>query len=401
MRAEDSATYEVVVLLGTRSEAVKAAPLVRRVRLDTRVTVTVVDTGQHPGRVAEALAPFDLAVQVTLEPVRRTGSLAELAAALLTATDGVLAIRRPAAVVVQGDTLSALVAGMVAFWQRIPVVHLQAGLRTHDPDRPFPEEANRSMLSRIAALNLAPTPTARQHLLDEGVPDDRIVVTGSTVVDALHHLLDHQLAQPPEWIDPTRRVVVVTLHRRENWGGGVFGVCSGLRFLARRFPDVQLVMVTHPNPTLGAAMTAQLGHTPGIRLTPPLVYPEMIGLLSVADLVITDSGGLQEEAGTLGVPVLVARDTTERPEIIDSGHGTLVGTDPERLVAAATQELTVRCTAGRSLPFGDGRASVLAVSAITNLLGLPPLPAEPTRTIAPAFHPGHLRPTPQTPAALR
>ncbi|WP_329108803.1 UDP-N-acetylglucosamine 2-epimerase (non-hydrolyzing) [Micromonospora sp. NBC_01699] len=374
MRGSGSASPEVMILIGTRPEGVKTAPLVRQLRLDTRFTTTVVDTGQHPDRVGEALAPFGLTAGVTLEPVRQAGSLAELAAALITATDAVLAEHRPAAVVVQGDTLTALVGGLVAFWHRIPVVHLEAGLRTHDLDRPFPEEANRAMLARLAALHLAPTAIARRHLLDEGIPDDRIVVTGNTVVDALHHLLDHRLAQPPDWLDPTRRLVVATLHRRENWGGGVFGVCAGLRFLARRFPDVQLVMVTHPNPTLGAEITAQLGRTPGIRLTPPLTYPEMIGLLSVADLVITDSGGLQEEAGTLGVPVLVTRDTTERPEILDSGFGTLVGTDPERIVAAATRQLTTPPTADHCSPFGDGQASTRAVSAIAALLTLPPLP---------------------------
>ncbi|MFI6760113.1 UDP-N-acetylglucosamine 2-epimerase [Micromonospora sp. NPDC050417] len=215
------------------------------------------------------------------------------------------------------------------------------------------------------------------------MPEDRIVVTGNTVVDALHHLIDHGLAQPPRWIDPTRRLIVATLHRRENWGGGVFGVCAGLRHLARRHPDAQIVMVTHPNPTLGAEVTAQLGRTPGIRLTPPLPYPEMIGLLSVADLVITDSGGLQEEAGTLGVPVLVTRETTERPEIISSGYGTLVGTDPERIVSAAAEELAVRSLVERTSAFGDGQASVRAAAAIADLLTLPTKPAEPTRLPVP------------------
>ncbi|RKR91141.1 UDP-N-acetylglucosamine 2-epimerase [Micromonospora pisi] len=383
MRGSGSTSAEVMVLIGTRPEGVKTAPLVRQLRLDTRFTATVVDTGQHPGRVGEALAPFGLTAGVTLEPVRHTGSLAELAAALITATDAVLAEHRPAAVVVQGGTLTALVGGVVAFWHHLPVVHLEAGLRTHDLDRPFPEEANRAMLARFAALHLAPTPTAHRHLLDEGVPEERIVVTGNTVVDALHHLIDHGLAQPPRWIDPTRRLIVATLHRRENWGGGVFGVCAGLRHLARRHPDVQIVMVTHPNPTLGAEVTAQLGRTPGIRLTPPLPYPEMVGLLSVADLVITDSGGLQEEAGTLGVPVLVTRETTERPEIVSSGYGTLVGTDPERIIAAAAAELAVRSLAERTSAFGDGQASVRAVAAIADLLALPTKPVEPTRLPVP------------------
>ncbi|MFK3980696.1 non-hydrolyzing UDP-N-acetylglucosamine 2-epimerase [Micromonospora sp. NPDC050397] len=383
MRGSGSATADVLVLVGTRPEGVKTAPLVRQLRLDDRFTATVVDTGQHPGRVGEALAPFDLAADVTLAPVRQAGSLAELAAALITATDAVLAEHRPAAVVVQGDTLTALVGGLVAFWHHLPVVHLEAGLRTHDLDRPFPEEANRAMLARFAALHLAPTPTAHRQLLDEGVPDARIVLTGNTVVDALHHLLDHGLARPPGWLDPTRRVVVATLHRRENWGGGVFGVCAGLRHLARRHPEAQIVMVTHPNPTLGAEVTAQLGRTPGVRLTPPLPYAEMIGLLSVADLVITDSGGLQEEAGTLGVPVLVTRDTTERPEILSSGYGTLVGTDPERIVVAAAHELSGRSLAERTSPFGDGQASVRAVAAMADLLALPTTAAEPPRLPVP------------------
>jgi UDP-N-acetylglucosamine 2-epimerase (non-hydrolysing) len=361
-----------MVALGTRPEGIKVAPLVGQLRRDAETRVTLVDTGQHPGRVGEALAPFGLAPDVVLRLRRPSGTLAELGAVLMTVTDRVLTRHRPAAVVVQGDTLTAVVCGLVAFWHRIPVVHLEAGLRTHDLARPFPEEANRAMLGRFAALHLAPTATAREHLLAEGVPGRDILVTGNTVVDALWHLLDAGLAAPPAWLDRSRPAVVVTAHRRENWGAGMAGVCAALCRLADRRPDLQIILVAHPNPALSAALRPLLGSS--VRFTPPLAYPQMVGLLDAASLVITDSGGLQEEAATLGVPLVVTRDTTERPEAVATGNGTLAGTDPARIVAAALGYLGVSRTPGRTSPFGDGRAAARCAQAIARLVGTAPAP---------------------------
>ncbi|MGC4806193.1 non-hydrolyzing UDP-N-acetylglucosamine 2-epimerase [Micromonospora sp. DT233] len=381
MDARMPTPHEILILAGTRPEGVKMAPLIRCLLDDPRFTVRVADTGQQPGRVTEALTPFGLSPTVTLTPQRRSGSLSELAAALITGIDDLLAERRPAAVVVQGDTTTTLAGGSVAFWHRIPVVHLEAGLRTNDLDRPFPEEANRAMLARIAALHLAPTAAARQHLIDEGINDRSIVVTGNTVVDALAHLLASGLARPPAWAQGPGRLVVATVHRRENWGAGVAGALDGLRRLAQRHPQTRIVLVSHPNPQLSAEVTAQLAGVANAMVTPPLPYPEMIGLLRCADLVVTDSGGLQEEAATLGVPLLVTRDTTERPEAIGPGVGELVGTDPARLVAAATRQFAAGRRGPGHSPFGDGFAGARSVTAIAELLGVAPLSATiPTNT---------------------
>jgi UDP-N-acetylglucosamine 2-epimerase (non-hydrolysing) len=366
-----TSTHDVMILAGTRPEGVKVAPLVRELRRDTEFSATLVDTGQHAGRVGEALAPFDVAPDVVLRLRRPAGTLPELGAVLMTATDRVLTRHRPAAVVVQGDTLTATISGMVAFWHQIPVIHLEAGLRTHDLARPFPEEANRAMLARFASLHLAPTATARGHLLAEGIPDADIVVTGNTVVDALWYLLDAGLAAPPSFVDPNRRTVVVTAHRRENWGPGLANVCAALRRLAEAEPDLQIVMVAHPNPALSAALRPLLGDIPAVRFTPPLGYQQMIGLLDAASLVITDSGGLQEEAASLGVPLVVTRETTERPEAVSTGAGVLVGTDPDRIVAAATSYLRLARRTGRDSPFGDGHAAQRSVEAIRMLFATP------------------------------
>ncbi|WP_030490807.1 non-hydrolyzing UDP-N-acetylglucosamine 2-epimerase [Micromonospora chokoriensis] len=371
MCASRSTPREVLILAGTRPEGVKTAPLIRRLLDDPRFTVRVADTGQQPGRVTEALAPFDLCPEVSLRPQRRTGSLAELAAALITGIDDLLTRHRPAAVVVQGDTTTALAGGTAAFWRRVPVVHLEAGLRTNDLDRPFPEEANRAMLARIAALHLAPTPAARANLIGEGIRSDAIVVTGNTVVDALQDLVERGTAQAPAWVDPARKLVVATVHRRENWGHGVAATVDGLRRLARQCPDVQIVLVAHPNPQLSAQVTTGLAGITNARVTPPLPYPQMVGLLRAADLVVTDSGGLQEEAATLGVPLLVTRDTTERPEALTPGRGELVGTDPERLVSAGLRHLAAGRAGAVGSPFGDGRAGERSVVAIAELLNVP------------------------------
>ncbi|GIG88497.1 non-hydrolyzing UDP-N-acetylglucosamine 2-epimerase [Plantactinospora endophytica] len=359
---------EIVLLAGTRPEGIKLAPLALELGRDGRFTTTLIDSGQQPDQVAETLAPFGLAPDEVLIPVRRDGSLAELAVALLSAVDAALGRRNPAAVVVQGDTLTALAGGLVAFWRGIPVVHLEAGLRTHNLREPFPEEANRALLARIADLHLAPTDTARRHLLAEGVAAERIVLTGNTVVDALDHLVDHDLARPPDWLDHGRPVVVATMHRRENWGQGVRDICAGLVKLGEVRPDAQVIVVLHPNPALGAEIRTALTGVPSVRVLPALPYPEMIGLLLVADVVLTDSGGIQEEAVTIGAPVLVTRDRTERPEVLAAGRGRLVGTRPERIAQAVVEHLRSEPVPTMSSPFGDGRSATRAVAALADLL---------------------------------
>ncbi|MEN3615643.1 UDP-N-acetylglucosamine 2-epimerase (non-hydrolyzing) [Plantactinospora sp. ZYX-F-223] len=359
---------EIVLLAGTRPEGIKLAPLALELGRDGRFATTLIDTGQQPDQVAETLAPFGLAPDEVLIPVRRDGSLAELAVALLAAVDASLDRRNPAAVVVQGDTLTALAGGLVAFWRGLPVVHLEAGLRTHNLREPFPEEANRALLARFADLHLAPTDTARRHLLAEGVPAERIVLIGNTVVDALDHLVDNDLARPPDWLDHTRPVVVATMHRRENWGQGVRDICAGLVQITEARPDAQVIVVLHPNPALGAEIRTALVGVPAVRIVPAVPYPEMIGLLLVADVVLTDSGGIQEESATIGAPVLVTRDRTERPEVLAAGRGRLVGTSPKRIAEAVVAQLRSDPVPTVSSPFGDGRAAGRAVAALAELL---------------------------------
>ncbi|WP_198348217.1 non-hydrolyzing UDP-N-acetylglucosamine 2-epimerase [Plantactinospora sp. KBS50] len=383
---------EIMVLAGTRPEGVKVAPIVRLLCHDPRLTTSVVDSGQQPGRVAEALAPFGLHTDVTLTPTRRTGALAELAAELIQAVDGQLTRRRPDAVVVHGDTTTALVGAVTAFWHRIPVVHLEAGLRSHDVHQPFPEEANRAMIARLASLHLAPTRTARDNLCAEAVPAERVVVTGNTVVDAVQLLLRDGLARTPHWVDPHRHLVVATMHRRENWGAGIARVLDALGDVLTRRPDVELALITHPNPRLAEQVRTRFADAPQVRLLAPVTYPEMIGLLRAARVVVTDSGGLQEEAASLGVPLVVTRAATERPEIIHHRLGDLVGTDPQRIVDAVLRRLDQPApTAGR-LVFGDGHAAERCVRAIGTLLGLPatPHPVSPRRGGSPGVgHPSH------------
>jgi len=380
---------EILLLAGTRPEGIKLAPLAIRLRCSDRFVPSIIDTGQHPGRVDEALAPFGLAPVARATLPRASGTLAELCSGLISTLDAMMVDRQPAAVVVQGDTLTALAGGLVGFWRRVPVVHLEAGLRTHDLAAPFPEEANRAMLARIARLHLAPTERARRNLLAEGIRGDDIVVTGNTIVDAVRHLTSTGAATPPAFVDQTRLLVVATAHRRENWGERFTRVCAALRRLAWRNPHVQVVMVAHPNPALATALHTLLPEASGVLVVPPLPYPEMLGLLKRAALVVTDSGGIQEEAATLGVPLLVTRDTTERPEAIACGIGTVVGTDPERIVAEAEVRLAAPAPAApATAPFGDGHAARRCVEAIAAMLEAP----------APDGDPSVLRPGPLLPA---
>jgi UDP-N-acetylglucosamine 2-epimerase (non-hydrolysing) len=370
---------DVHVVVGTRPEAVKVAPVVLALRA-AGLRTTLVDTGQQPARVHEALAPFGLVPDVHLGVVRRDGGLAELMALTLTAFDAHLAAAPPRLVLVQGDTTTAFTVSLAATLRQLPVAHLEAGLRTGDRARPFPEEMNRVLLAGVAELHLAPTPRALAALLREGVPRERVIVTGNTVVDALDTVLPALRGQPRPTLAARpdgARLLVVTVHRREAWGEGVRAVCSAVATLLERHPDLRAVVVTHPNPAVAADVAAVLDGVKRARVVPPLPYDELLALLLHTDLLLTDSGGLQEEAPTLGLPVLVARETTERPEGIEAGWAELVGLDPAVIVAAATAALA----GGVSLPstpnpYGDGRAAQRSAAAIGWFLDDSPRPRE-------------------------
>lgn len=355
----------VAVLLGTRPEAVKLAPVVRALRAagaPTRVLVT----GQHEQLLRPVLADLELEPDLELSVMARDQGLAELSSRLLTAVDAALARIAPALVVVQGDTTSAAMGALAAFYRGVRVAHVEAGLRTGDPRNPFPEEVNRRLLAQLADLHFAPTPRAREALLREGVAAGRIHLVGNTVVDALQDARARLLPRlPPDAVTGAlgrdRRLVLVTAHRRESFGDDLRAVVEALRLVASRFPgDVEIAYPVHLNPHVDGPVRALLADVPGVVLLDPLPYLRFLELLTRATLVVTDSGGVQEEATALGKPFLVVRRTSERMEAVEAGVGELVGLDAETIAAAAGRLLSdAALYARRAAPsavFGDGRA---------------------------------------------
>ena len=375
----------VLVVVGTRPEAVKMAPLVQALHTSGVARPVVVATGQHTTMVTDALAAFDLQPDVFLDLDRRSGDQAELVAELAPALDRVLAEHRPVAVVVQGDTTSVLVGGLVAFWRRIPLVHLEAGLRSGDLTAPFPEEANRRLVSVVADLHLAPTARAVEALVAERVPRERILLTGNTVIDAALAvvargvpLTDPLLAAVDARVCAgVYRLMLVTAHRRENWGAPLDRILDAVRQIVDERPDLQCVLPAHANPAVRAQVDRVLGDHPRVVITDPLPYPAMCRMLATASVVLSDSGGIQEEAPSFRVPVLVLRDVTERREAVEDGFAQLVGTDPARIVAAAKEILDGQFmlpSAGN--PFGDGTAARRGAEAIGWMLGQSTRPDE-------------------------
>ncbi|GAA3243275.1 UDP-N-acetylglucosamine 2-epimerase (non-hydrolyzing) [Pseudonocardia petroleophila] len=379
----------VHLVIGTRPEAVKMAPLALALRRAGVLEPVLVATGQHPTMVAQALAAFGLEPDVVCALHRTTGEQAELVAQLTPALDAVLAAGS-AAVVVQGDTTSALVGGLVAMWRRVPVVHLEAGLRSGDLAAPFPEEANRRLLGVFADLHLAPTARAADALRAEaaavGAGTERVLLVGNTVVDAVLAVaaavdgtpVPAELAAVHEAVASGRsRLLLVTAHRRESWGAPLDRVLAATRQVVDDHPDLVCVLPAHANPAVRAQVDAALGDHPRVVVTDPLPYPELCRLLARSALVLSDSGGIQEEAPSFGVPVVVLREVTERMEAVDAGWAQLVGTDTARIVAAAKGVLAgdhVRPVTGN--PFGDGLAAQRSAAAIAWLLGLGDRPAD-------------------------
>ncbi|CCH28483.1 UDP-N-acetylglucosamine 2-epimerase (non-hydrolyzing) [Actinosynnema sp. NPDC047251] len=373
---------EVLLLAGTRPEAVKIAPVALALADHPVLRPLIVHSGQHEGLVEQALGAFDLKPDIVLTTPRVTGSQAELVAALVPALDQVLRVRDPAVVLVQGDTTTALAGALAAFWRGIPVAHLEAGLRTGDLAGPFPEEGTRQMIARIAALHLAPTDDAATALVGEALPAAEIVVTGNTVVDAVRRVAaaalpvrDPALAALEADLDATGdRLVLVTVHRRESWGAPLERVLHAVRALVDRHPDVRVLLPAHPNPALRATARQVLGGHARIVVGEPLDYPDLVRALRRSALVLTDSGGIQEEAPSFGVPVLVLRSATERMSAVDAGCAWLVGTDTTRILAEAGWILgsRLRLPPGRN-PFGDGRAAIRVRGALERLVGSPAL----------------------------
>jgi UDP-N-acetylglucosamine 2-epimerase (non-hydrolysing) len=358
---------------GTRPEAIKIAPVVARMAADPELECSVVVTGQHREILDQVLKAFGLAPDQDLDLMRPGASLGSLTARAVRALGPAISRLHPDALLVQGDTTTAFAAALAAFYDRVPVVHIEAGLRTGDTSNPFPEEANRRLIAVVTALHLAPTAVARANLLAEGVDPSRVVVTGNTVVDALHAFLTRPA--PPSPFPSGSRIVTVTTHRRENWGRPQHEVALAIRRVAGRHREVQFAVCLHPNPIVRSSLVPVLEGTPNVALLEPLDYGQMVHLLARSWCAVTDSGGIQEECTALGTPVLVLRETTERPEGVLAGAARLVGCDRSRIVReldALLTRPTLRASMARSSSvFGDGRAAERTHLAVRRLVGLP------------------------------
>lgn len=381
-----SSTVRVVTVIGTRPDVIKLAPVIWGLEADPRFESVVVCTGQHREMIDDLLELLSVRVDHDLAIMRAGQSLSQLSARLLAALEPVLQEAEPDLVVVQGDTTSALCGALSAFYRRTPVAHVEAGLRTPVADDPFPEEMNRRLVSRLARVHFAPTRRSAVALLEEGVDPDCIEITGNTVIDALRWVTASGRGTSAF---PTtgRRRCLVTLHRRESQGMAMAAVARALGELAGR-GDVDFVLPLHCSPAVRESLVPSLEGRPGITLTEPLGYADLAATLNRCDFVITDSGGIQEEAPALGKPVLVVRESTERPEAVEAGVAELVGLDPARLIASVRRLLDnpghYRSMARPVSPFGDGQAASRIVQALASRwrpeLAAGPAPA----TVAPA-----------------
>lgn len=361
----------ISIVFGTRPELIKLAPVILLAQQDARFNVEVIFTGQHDELVRDAIEFFNIKIDQRLKMMNAGQSLNQLLIQGLGQLENIFTDgQQRDAIIIQGDTTTVLAAGLVAFSMKIPVAHVEAGLRSFDLDHPFPEEGNRQLVSRITRWHFAPTTQSRQNLLEEHIADDAITVTGNTVVDAVYlgreliqqqatqhnYLQQHGLAFPAN-----ARVVLITAHRRENFGEGIQNICNAVEYLAKKYPDVHFVWPVHLNPAVHDVVHAQFANHLQVHLVKPLDYPSLLAVIDRAEFILTDSGGLQEESPSFHKPVLILRDTTERPEVVQVGAGILVGTDQAKIIAESEKLLSDQAhyaaMANVENPFGDGQAS--------------------------------------------
>ncbi|MBI0329568.1 non-hydrolyzing UDP-N-acetylglucosamine 2-epimerase [Burkholderia plantarii] len=376
---------KIAVLFGTRPEAIKMAPIVRALRESHYLEPLIIATAQHREMLDQVLAVFGIEPDHDLNLMRPNQTLAGLTSRLIASIDDVVREAAPAAMLVQGDTTSVLAGSLVAFYNDIPVGHVEAGLRTHDMRNPFPEEMNRVVTGRLTRWHFAPTASSARNLRDERYPDDAVFTTGNTVIDALFEARKHPskvAVQPTEG----RRMMLVTTHRRENFGEPLRRICAAVLELLERAPDLEVLFPVHPNPNVSSVVHDLLGKHPRVKLCAPLDYLSFIAAMEAAHLILSDSGGVQEEAPALGKPVLVLRDETERPEAIEVGVAELVGTDTARIVEKVWQLLTdpaaYREMAQGASPYGDGFAARRIVDILERELGCREQPARGDGTVA-------------------
>jgi UDP-N-acetylglucosamine 2-epimerase (non-hydrolysing) len=373
---------KIMVVYGTRPEAIKVAPLIQALASSAFFVPVAAVTAQHRSMLDQVNHVFGIEPQFDLNIHRPGQTLAEITMRALQGVHSLLAEQRPDAVVVQGDTTTVFAAALAAFYQQIPVVHLEAGLRTGDPYSPYPEEINRQLATRLAVLHLAPTSTSRSNLLAENVDPGTVVVTGNTVIDALLWTVGRQF----DYGDPVLSdlagtdapLLLVTAHRRESWGDPMRAVGRALARIAREHPDLRIVFPIHRNPVVREAILPAVEGLPNVTVIEPLPYSSFARLMNRSTVILTDSGGVQEEGPSLGKPVLVMRDTTERPEAVRAGTVRLVGTDEDLIVKEVGRLLTdpvaYAAMANAVNPYGDGRAAERAVAALAHHFGLGPEP---------------------------
>ena len=368
---------KILLVFGTRPEAIKMAPLVKMLQAQSPFDVKVCVTAQHRHMLDQVLSLFDIQPDFDLNLMKPGQDLYDITSGVLLGLKSVLTQWQPDAVLVHGDTSTTFAASLAAFYQRIPVGHVEAGLRTGNLYSPWPEEANRKLTTSLAHWHFAPTATSRKNLLKEGVAPETIHVTGNTVIDALlqvrekivtNVLLRQQFEKEFSWIDPAKRLVLVTGHRRENFGQGFEQICQALACIAKSHADVQVVYPVHLNPQVQEPVRRLLGNVANVHLIEPLDYLPFVYLMDRSTLILTDSGGIQEEAPSLGKPVLVMRDTTERPEAVEAGTVKLVGTDADEIAAQAgillSNTKAYAAMAFAHNPYGDGFACERIVQAL-------------------------------------
>ena len=376
--SREDGVKRVVVVAGTRPEAIKMAPVYLALRESRRLQPLWLSTAQHRDMLDQATAAFDIVADLDLNLMQPSQTLASISARVLAEVSGRLAELEPTAVLVQGDTTTVLATALAAFYARVPVGHVEAGLRTYDDEAPWPEEMNRRLVDPLSRWCFAPTRTAAEHLRAERIPEHRIAITGNTGIDALKRMQAKLDSAPPEaevlarrcgvpsafearFLRGTSRFVLVTGHRRESFDGGFERICAAIATAAAEFRDLGFLYPVHLNPKVREPVRRALGAVDGVTLIEPVAYPDFVWLMSRCHLLLSDSGGVQEEAPSLGKPVLVLRDVTERPEGVEAGTCRLVGTDPQRILAELRLLLTdaeeYRRRAALQNPYGDGSAS--------------------------------------------
>lgn len=373
---------KILLVFGTRPEAIKMAPLVKEFEKDPKLfEIKVCVTAQHREMLDQVLAIFEIVPDYDLNIMKQGQDLYDITSSVLLGMRKVLKTYHPDIVFVHGDTTTSFVTALACFYEKIEVAHIEAGLRTHNIYSPWPEEANRQLTSTLAHYHFAPTSISAQNLLDEHISKNNILITGNTVIDALflaidkintnpslHTELKNELCTQSYILTPDKKIILVTGHRRENFGQGFINICEALKTLAQHYPDIDIVYPVHLNPNVRQPVKEILSTIPNIFLIEPLNYMPFVYLMSKSYLIITDSGGVQEEAPSLGKPVLVMRDTTERPEAVEAGTVKLVGTNKETIIKEAQKLLDDRIEYEKMSkahnPYGDGKASEKIVEFI-------------------------------------